>query len=137
MSFTILTMLSKDSPPFNVNRLLQDLENNFPKDDGYRISKSFMPFSKYETLFLSINDWSATFDYEDDSDVLEDSKGISETLGPISTNYLTTAERRIRAVFGDDDAGDYVNEVIYALEFLSDIPGVVLYDPQKGDIFSV
>jgi hypothetical protein len=42
--------------------------------------------------------------------------------------------KRIRAVFDDDDGGEHTNRAVNMIEFLTAIPGAVVFDPQQNDI---
>ena len=45
---------------------------------------------------------------------------------------ISGIRNRIRAVFGDNDGRDYMNETIEVLGFLTAIPGAVVFDSQQN-----
>lgn len=74
--------------------------------------------------------------YEEGPEVTDDACVIQKRLGATAGIDVAGIDRRIRVVFGDDDAQQYTNQVIYLIDFLKGIAGVAIYDPQQNDFLT-
>jgi len=57
---------------------------------------------------------------------------VSLTRKATWSRRISGIRNRIRAVFGDNDGRDYMNETIEVLGFLTAIPGAVVFDSQQN-----
>jgi hypothetical protein len=72
--------------------------------------------------------------YEEGANIAQDSAEISKIVGSAAPQDLANINRRIRVVFSDDDTRAYTNQTIFLMDFLREIPGTVMFDPQQGDL---
>ena len=56
--------------------------------------------------------------YEEGSRIQDESVQIQEILGDRSPRDLSSIDRRVRVVFGDDDDREYTNQIIDMMQFL-------------------
>ena len=121
--FVLYGLLGSASPPFSDEILLRELSRYFSGDERLAVSSQALPFGGKRVAVLSWPSWQVKVAYEEGSSVAEDCAEIRRRLG--------------RAVFGDDDGREYTNQAIMMLEFLTAIPGAIVFDPQQNDIVRV
>jgi hypothetical protein len=90
-----------------------------------------LPFSLEPTLALYWGNWLARVSYEEGKEVENDVKAIKERTN--SAADFSAFHRQIRIVFSDDDEKLYTNEIIYLLDYLQQIEGILVYDLQQND----
>lgn len=132
--FVIYGLLGAASPPFTEEILASELGRHFSADRRVSVSLRPLPFGGRRVAALSWPSWQVNVYYEEGDRVAEDSVEIQRLLGAAAPAGLSAIRRRIRAVFADDDAKDHTNEAIEVSQFLTGIPGVVVFDPQQGDV---
>ena len=76
------------------------------------------PFAKTDTLALRWGSWLMRVAYEEGSRIQDESVQIQEILGDRSPRDLSSIDRRVRVVFGDDDDREYTNQIIDMMQFL-------------------
>jgi hypothetical protein len=132
--FVLYGLLGDASPPFSHEILSRELSRFFSGDERLSVSSRALPFGGRRVVALSWPSWEIRVAYEEGDSVAEDSAEIHRRLGAAAADGLPGIRRRIRAVFGDDDGREYTNETIEMMEFLTAIPGVVVFDPQQNNI---
>ncbi len=132
--FVLYGLLGDGSPRFSGDILSQELARHFGGDERLSFSLRTLPFGGGQSVVLNWPSWQITAAYEEDDRVAEDSAEIHRRLGAAAPAGLPDIRKRIRAVFGDDDRRQYTNETIRMLEFMTAIPGAVVFDPQQNDI---
>jgi hypothetical protein len=132
--FTLYGLLGEGAPPFSEEVLARELSQHFSADGRVTVSLRPLPFGGRREVALSWPSWQVNAYYEEGDRVAEDSAEIQRRLGAAAPAGLSRVRRRIRAVFDDDDSRDHTNEAIEVLQFLTAIPGAVVFDPQHNDI---
>jgi hypothetical protein len=133
MTFSLYGLLTKKSPHFSNELLASELKNYFRGDEKFTLAFEQLPFKKTNSLAIRWDDWLVRASYEEGDTVKEDSIEIQKRTGEFSTIDVSSIDRRIRMVFGSDDDKEHTNEIIYLMQFLGEIEGIVIYDPQQND----
>jgi hypothetical protein len=132
--FVLYGLLGGASPPFSDEILLRELTQFFSGDERLAVSLRALPFGGKRVVVLSWPSWQVRVAYEEGDSVADDSAEISRRLGWTGPGDFPGAGKRIRAVFGDDDGKEYTNQAVRMIEFLTAIPGALVFDPQQNDI---
>ena len=133
MTFTLYALLSEASPPMTVETLETQLSTFFRNDSALRIQRERLPFSRADSLALWWGNWLVRIAYEEGAQVEEESFEISKRVGNAAPFDLSGIYRRVRVVFGADDARETTNEIIYVIDFLKEVPGVAIFDLLQND----
>lgn len=133
MTFSLYGLLTDKSPPFSNESLADKLKDYFRDDEKFSLSFEQLPFKKNKTLAIRWDDWLVRVSYEEGEAVKNDSIEIHQRTREFSTIDVSNIDRRIRMVFGSDDDKIYTNEIIYLMQFLGEIDGIIIYDPQQND----
>ncbi len=134
--FSLIALLSKDSPLITVDALEAQLSKFFKTERELKFGRARLPFLSADSIDLRWGTWRARLSYEEGPYVVEDSVEISKILGGAAPFDLSAIDRRIRVVFSDDKNQERTNEVIYVMDFLKEIPGVVIFDPQQNNLLT-
>lgn len=113
--------------------LANELREYFANQENFSLKFERLPFAKTDTLALRWGSWLIRVAYEEGSRIQDESAQIQEILGDRSPRELSSIDRRVRVVFGDDDDREYTNQIIDMMQFLQDIPGSIVFDPQQND----
>lgn len=133
MIFSLYALLNADAEPMSNDSLAADLTHYFRNEEGFVLKFEQLPFKGNKTLALWWDNWLVRVSYEEGQEVVDDFVEIQKRTGATSGIDVSHITRRIRLVFGDDDAQQYTNQVIYLIDFLKEIRGVIIYDPQQND----
>lgn len=133
MTFSYYALLNQDAPAISNESLAADLKNYFRNEDGFSLELEELPFSKGKTLALRWEGWLVRVCYEEGDAVRIDSAEIQSRIGSSHDFDVSNIRRRIRVVFGSDDERRFTNEIIYVVDFLKEIKGVLIFDPQRND----
>jgi hypothetical protein len=133
MTFTVYALLKDTAPQLSNDTLAEDLKRHFRNEEGFSLTFEQLPFASDKSLALRWNDWLVRISYEEGQEVLNDSLEIQRRTAADSANDVSGISRRIRVVFGSDDAQEHTNEMIYVLDYLKELDGVVIFDPQQND----
>jgi hypothetical protein len=131
MPFTVYGLLSDDSPEISNESLAKDLKNYLQNEDNFSLDFETVPFSSGPTLALHWDTWLVRVSYEEGEEVEVDAKEIQTRTD--SKLDFSVFKRMIRVIFGSDDEKTYTNEIIYILDYLRQIRGILIYDPQQND----
>lgn len=134
MSFSLLALLTDRSPPLSNESLADELRAYFEREPDFSLKFERLPFARTDTLALRWGTWLVRVAYEEGSRIQDESAQIQQILGARAPCELSGIDRRVRAVFSDDDERAYTNQIIYVMEFLGDIEGSVVFDPQQNDL---
>lgn len=127
MTFSIYALLGDRAPTITDEVLVSELKEYFRKKDDFTLEFE-------ETIMLCWGDWRVRLCYEHGPEVEQDSAVIGRILGAIAPYDLSSIDRRIRVVFPDDDTREHTNHILFAMDFLRSIPGVIMFDPQQRDL---
>lgn len=136
MTFSIYALLGKGAPAITNESLAVDLKNFFENEEEFSIKFERLPFAKSESLALRWGAWLVRVLYEEGADVLQDSVEIGKTIGATAPYDVAKISRRIRVIYGSDDAQEYTNQIIYIMDFLREIPDALIYDLQQKDLIN-
>lgn len=132
MTSALYGLLTNEAPEVSIESLAKDLKN-YLKNENFLLQREKLPFAKTETLVLKWDNWLARVSYEEGDAVEADSLEIQERTKSFNSSDLSIINRRIRMVFGNDDEQHYTNQIIYLMDFLREIIGIVVYDPQQNN----
>jgi len=132
--FSLYALLGEGAPAVSPESLADELKSLFRNDAGFSLQYEQLPFAKHKSVTLRWGTWLARLNYEEGKKVVDDSAEISRILGSAAPPKLASIDKRIRAVFGDDEAREYTNQTIDLMEFLRGIKGAIVFDPQQKDI---
>lgn len=133
MTFSLYALLSEEAPSISNDSLAAEFRHYFRNENGFSLELEQLPFSKNATLALRWGGWLVRVAYEEGDAVRADSLEIQNRIGSSYNVDVSTVRRRIRVVFGSDDDMRFTNEIIYVIDFLKEINGVLIFDPQKND----
>lgn len=134
MSFTLYALLTDDSPCISNATLAMDLRNFFSREKDFSLDFEQLPFATHKSLALRWGRWLVRVSYEEGEEVVQDSESIQKILGPNSRRNVNNICRRVRMVFGSDEAREYTNQIIYLLDFFKEMDGILIFDPRQGEI---
>ncbi len=132
--FTLLALLTADSPDVSIETVAEKVQASFGADRGFKLEFETLPFKKDRSVVLRWPGWTARLFCEKGTAVTDDAATITKILGDKTPAGLATATRRIRAVFYDDPQEDYTDEMVELTRLLREMPGALVFDPQRNDI---
>lgn len=136
MSFSVYALLGKESPDLSNESLADELVIFFENQDEFSLQFERLPFSSTQTLALRWDGWLTSVAYEEGEYVRNDSIEIKKILGDKAPNDISQIDKRIRVVFSDDDSLEHTNHIIYVLDFLRGIKGILIFDPTQKDLIA-
>jgi len=80
--------------------------------------------------------WYCSIQYEDDPAVAADNRRAAAAAPRTGRSAVAAATARFRAAFPDDQDRRFSSHFVLVVEFLQSLPGVVVFDPQRGDFLS-
>ena len=95
-------------------------------DIGPEVSYSTLPFSNQPRLLYRWPTWNFSVTSDQGEQVAADADFVAQTCGAVFPGGRPT--HRIRVVFAQDSSRDFTNHIIWIMDWLKEIPGVVLYD---------
>ena len=134
MTFSLLALLTEQSPVISNESLADELKAYFENEEDFSLKFERLPFAKTDTLALRWGNWLMRVAYEEGSRIQDESAQIQEILGKRSPRELSGIDRRVRVVFADDNDREYTNQIVDMRQFLQDIEGSIVFDPQKNDL---
>ena len=134
MTFALHAFLGPDSPEISNESLAADLRELFEDAAGFTLQWERLPFSRGPTLALRWGAWLTRVAYEENETVAEDARFVHRTIGGSVPFDLLAVARRVRVVFGDDDAREYTNQISSLMVYLEEIEGAIVFDPQQGGV---
>ena len=134
MTFSLLALLTEQSPVISNESLADELKAYFENEEDFSLKFERLPFAKTDTLALRWGNWLMRVAYEEGSRIQDESAQIQEILGKRSPRELSGIDRRVRVVFADDNDRESTNQIVDMMQFLQDIEGSIVFDPQKNDL---
>ncbi|MGM3276905.1 hypothetical protein [Ralstonia sp. 24A2] len=134
MTFSLLALLTEQSPVMSNESLADELKVYFENEEDFSLKFERLPFAKTDTLALRWGNWLMRVAYEEGSRIQDESAQIQEILGKRSPRELSGIDRRVRVVFADDNDREYTNQIVDMMQFLQDIEGSIVFDPQKNNL---
>jgi len=134
MTFSMYALLGDKAPAITNESLATDLKEFFRNEENFSLQFEQIPFAKNKTLALRWGAWLVRVSYEEGANVAQDSADISKIVGSAAPYDISGIAKRIRVVFSDDSTREYTNQIVYLMDFLKEIPAVVIFDPQQRDL---
>jgi len=130
--FVIHAYLTKSSNPYSTEHLVNELRAYFDSEikNGLIIGESANPFTNEKYLILRWSGWSFTAHFETGHNVVADVSYIASIVKDCPPEIKDCAER-IRFVFSSDERRDFTNHIIWAIDFLLEIPGAIIFDESQ------
>ena len=135
--FTMLALLTAGAPDVPIETLADRSKALFGGDPDFGLDYEVLPFNAQRNLILRWKSWTARLFSEtadDDEEVGEQSARIAKILGKGAPSGIADCTRRVRAVFYDDPEEQYIDEMVEITNMLKQLPGALVFDPQKNDI---
>jgi hypothetical protein len=132
----MIAFLTTDRPA-SLEELAEGVREWFSKDREMVISFDMAPFGIGEHIVLNWDDWYLRFYFEMHEDVAIQAQDVATRLASDRPNQQAIANctRRIRIVATDEPKPDHITQHIIATEFLQQLPGSVMYDPNRDELF--
>lgn len=129
--------LAKSSHPYSHERLASELSDyfDFERKNGLEIGVSANPFTREKYLILRWPGWNFTAHFETGRSVDEDVNYIASVTKDCPPEIKDCAER-IRFVFSPDEGREFTNHIIWAIDYLAEIPGAIIFDETQKTIVS-
>ncbi|MBE9913712.1 hypothetical protein G8C92_06675 [Paenibacillus donghaensis] len=127
--------LVKSSNPYSHERLSSELSAyfDFETKNGLEIGVSANPFTSEKYLILRWPGWNFSAHFETGRNVAADANYIASVIKDCPPEIKDCSER-IRFVFSPDEGRDFTNHIIWAIDYLSEIPGAIIFDESQKDI---
>jgi hypothetical protein len=132
--FSVYALLGDTSAPLSDQLLFEQLSAYFARHEQLSLSWNTLPFGRGRQLLLHWPSWTVSVIYEESDSVAKDSGEIQRRLGAAAPYDLSGIRRRIRVVFADDNTREHTDLAVLMLDFLTDIPGAVVFDAQQNKI---
>ena len=135
MAFVLYGLLGEEAPDVSIDSLATDLRTFFSQTQGFGLEFEADPFDPLRrNLVLSWGAWWVRVFYETGPEVLADSITIEAMAGEESPKRrIAQIGRRIRVLFADDEGREHTNQIVFVMDFLSAIPGITVFDPQRHE----
>jgi hypothetical protein len=132
----IIAFLTTDSPASLV-QLANDIREWFAKDPEMLMSFDTAPFGIGDHIVLKWDDWYLRFYFEMHDDVAIQAQDVAARLASDRPDQQAIANciRRVRIVATDEPEPDHITQHIIATEFLQQLPGCVMYDHTRDELF--
>ena len=131
---SLFCLMQDSSEALGVQDISERLAAFFSGEKGVDISFEENPFdASAKNILLAWDGWWARLFYEQGREVLDDSRTIASICGENSSCLVSSIDKRIRVLFPDDDSRIHTNHVIFVIEFLQSIPGLLIFDPQAKE----
>lgn len=133
MAFSLQAFLTQDAANLS-NDILEVRLQEFFSQEKVIFRRENLPFNRGEVIVITFDGWWIQVSYEQGARIRKAAAEACDLLGDAADSRLGNVDSRIRVVFGDDPDAVFTNEIVYMVDFLRHIPGVVIFDPQKNDI---
>lgn len=132
----MVAFLTTDKPE-SLEELAVGVREWFSKDKEMLMSFDTAPFGIGEHIVLNWENWYLRFYFEMHEGVAIQAQAIAARLASDRPDQQDIANciRRVRIVASDEPEPDHITQYIIATEFLQQLPGCVMYDPTRGELF--
>jgi len=132
----MIALLTTDKPE-SLEELAEGLRQWFAKDGDMKMSFDTAPFDIGEHIVLKWDSWYLRFYFETHEDVMIQAQDVAARLatGRPDHEAIANCVRRVRIVATDEPEPDHITQHIMATEFLQQLPGCVMYDPARDELF--
>jgi hypothetical protein len=132
----MIAFLTSDSPA-SLAELADGIRDWFAKDSEMLMSFDTAPFGIGEHIVLNWDKWYLRFYFERHEDVAIQARDSAARLAPDRPDHqaIASCTRQVRIVATDEPEPDHITQHILATEFLQQIPGSVMYDPTRDELF--
>lgn len=137
MSYNQMIAFLTTDKPESLEELAESVREWFVEDKEVVMSFDTAPFGIGDHIVLNWDNWYLRFYFEKHDDVAIQAQDIATRLatGRPDKQALADCIRRIRIVATDEPEPDHITEHIIATEFLQHLPGSVMYDPARDELF--
>ena len=132
----MIAFLTMDSPT-SLEELADGVSEWFSKDSEMKMSFDTAPFGLGDHIVLKWDDWYLRFYFERHEDVAIQAQDVAARLATDRPDRQSIANstKRVRIVATDEPEPDHITQHIIATEFLQNLPGSVMYDPNRDELF--
>jgi len=132
----MIAFLTTDNPK-SLAELSESVREWFSKDREMKISFDTAPFGIGEHLVLNWDNWYLRLYFEMHEDVTIQAQDVATRLASDRPDQqaIANCKRRVRIVATDEPEPDHITQHIIATEFLQQLPGSVMYDPTRDELF--
>jgi hypothetical protein len=132
----MIAFLTGDKPK-TLEELVDGVREWFAKDPQMTLSFDTAPFGIGDHIVTNWDTWYLRFYFESHEEVAEQAQDIAARLasGRPDRQAIANCTRRVRIVATDEPEPDHITQHIMATEFLQTLPGCVMYDPNRDELF--
>jgi hypothetical protein len=135
MAHQIRYFLGDPNVEVDLESLATGLADYFSDVEGLTLEISDNPADPNgRHLKLRWGNWSMSVYYEDGDEVLEDAMHVATLADAERRSSIEKIDRRIRVWFGTDTSREFTNHMIWMMEYMEQIPGVIAYDETEDEI---
>lgn len=132
----MIAFLTSNSPA-DLDELADGVRDWFAKDSELVLSFDTAPFGIGQHIVLNWDTWYLRFYFETHEDVAIQAQAVASRLASDRPDQqaIATCTRRVRIIATDEPEPDHITQHIMATEFLQHLPGSVMYDPTRDELF--
>lgn len=133
MAFSLYCLINENSESFSLEFFEEGLRKCFSKTEGLSLSYEEDPFDpSNKHLLLSWESWWIKFFYETGQYVIDDSLEIATHAKTGLAKEISRKDKRIIVRFADDESKIYTNHIILMMDYLEDIPNIIIFNPKTN-----
>lgn len=137
MAFSLYCLISNQESNLNISLLEDELREYFSRTSEFDLSYEEHPFDPTkQNILLTWDTWWIRVFFETGSMVEDDSREISKFAKTEDALAISSINRRVRVLFGNDDKQAYTNHIIWMQEYLESKPDLIVFDPQQNIFLS-
>ena len=137
MSYNQMIAFLTTDEPKSLAELADGVRDWFARDEEMIMSFDTAPFGIGEHIVLNWDSWYLRFYFETHEEVADQAQDVAARLAVDRADQRAIANcaRRVRIVATDEPEPDHITQHIMATEFLQQLPGCVMYDPNRDELF--
>lgn len=129
MAFSLYCLINENSNRFSIEFFKKELKKYFSKMEGLSLSYEEDPFDSSNIhLLLSWEGWWIRFFYETGQHVIDDSVEVAKHAKKNLSSEISSIDKRIIVRFADDESKIYTNHIILMIDYLQDIPNIIIFN---------
>ena len=133
MAFSLYCLINENSDSFSLEFFEKELRKCFSKTEGLSLNYEKDPFDpSNKHLLLSWEGWWIKFFYETGQHVIDDSLEIATHAKISLASEISSIDKRVIVRFADDELKVYTNHIILMMDYLEDIPNIIIFNPKTN-----
>ncbi len=136
MSFAMYALLKEGVQPHGIEELMARVDAQFSRAKAFSARLESQPFARDKSIRLEWDTWSADLHYTAGSAAAENIGEIAKRLRDSAPSATEGVSRYIYAVFASDPDRSHTTQIVDLMQFLQDLDGAVVFDPQQNKLLS-